>query len=80
LRRRKAAPILLDSRVHPVEARGRRTTPHGEKDGKKGTEARPFDGGVLTRKGNTRTGKGTGDGATSSIRSRHEVVISSRAC
>jgi hypothetical protein len=33
------------------------------------TTARPFDDGALTRKGNTRTGEGAGDGATS-VRSK----------
>jgi hypothetical protein len=30
----------------------------------KGAAARPLDGGMLTRKGNARTGKGAGDSAT----------------
>jgi hypothetical protein len=58
---------------------GKKNHPSWGKDRQKGTETRPFDGSALTRKGNARTGKGTSDGTTSSVQSRREAAISSRA-
>jgi hypothetical protein len=57
--------IRKDSEKKKKKGGGYPTGLHSPDHRKKGTAARPVDGGALTRKGNARTGDWTGDGAIS---------------